>query len=303
MSQNRCSKRKRNQVSYYEGVSDGEDSEVDSQDVMEYSAPKKRAPRPPRPLPKRKLFPFLELPAEIRNAIYGYCLVDASGIHLAATTKKYRRTVERTTDPSLDYSSVSDEGPEQLYPQTLVPSLLAVNKQIHQEGRDILYSNEFRLQDPLTMHSFLVDIGPRAATYLKHVTLVHWGPANRSMHKGYNHSSFAMLALATNLNKFRVEGTITWGNEGKQVARQMYRDGFPWLEAVGAAKGRLDAAVDVIELCEGNFSRNTSQASRTTHLEKNLGAFRAELRKLLHDRMEAVRAKPGRPQKKASEKA
>jgi hypothetical protein len=91
----RSSKRKRAQINYYESTSDVEDvdSQVATKDIEECSPAKvcfltyfwyipalkrnqKRKERPARPLPKRKIFPFLQLPAEIRILIYEYALHD-----------------------------------------------------------------------------------------------------------------------------------------------------------------------------------------------------------------------------------
>lgn len=195
------------------------------------------------------------------------------------------------------HSEASGEEAQPPAARSLVPSLLAVNKQIYNEGRDILYGNYFKLADPITMHSFLVDIGPRAAKWLKSVTLLSCGPW-RGMQKGYNHSSFAMLAQATNLQKFRIDGAMSWGNS-KWTARQVYRDGFPWLEAVGVEKGRLDAAIDLIEMADRNFDSGwRNRGSQTRTHEESMEEFRGELRKLLGARMKAIREKPGKKSKK-----
>src|SRR5438552_169639 len=56
---------------------------------------KRSSKRTSRPRPKRRIFRFLELPAEIRNMIYSHCLTDPRGVYLLPATKNYRRTVER----------------------------------------------------------------------------------------------------------------------------------------------------------------------------------------------------------------
>ncbi|KAF2734099.1 hypothetical protein EJ04DRAFT_494072 [Polyplosphaeria fusca] len=304
-SNRRQSKRKRAQVNYYEGgpddeISSEQGSESQSAQVEEdFSLPKRKASRTSRPLPKRKIFQFLELPAEIRNMIYGYCLSSSRGITLVSDTVKYRRTVRRAgweyierafglhahhRDPDDDDDDEEQDGERThwMEPRPLVPALLAVNKQIHGEACKILYSNRFHMADTLTMHSFIVNMGPRAAALIKNITIRGWG-GYRGMHKAYNHASFAALAAATNLEKLKIETTISWGREPKWVARQIYRDGFPWLEAVGVAKGEYDAAVDLIELTEDNFSgRSWRRPTQSTHtLEENMAEFKIELRKLL----------------------
>lgn len=155
-----------------------------------------------KPLPKKKIFPFLELPGELRNKIYGYCLQDPAGIYLFSTTQKFRRTVFRASeiayrgDPPLPRSTdddTEDENGDKSEPMTpsnvvraLVPALLAVCKKINEEARSILYDHVFHVKDTMALHSFLVDLGPRAATYLKSIDLAEWGHG-RGVHKAYNH--------------------------------------------------------------------------------------------------------------------
>jgi hypothetical protein len=229
------------------------------------------------------------------------------GISLCTTTKHYRRTVERylnLTDwkrekREREESPISDGGAGavvQIEPtiRRLVPSLLAVNKQIFQEARVILYENEFKLADPLALHSFIVDIGPQVAKLLTHVTLCSriYG---RSMQKGYNHSAFAMLASATNIKKLRIEALRNWRDEPHWAARQLYRDGFPWLEAVGAAKGKLDAALDLLEFCSPDDN------CRDRDYEEETGPFKRELGNLLHAHMKRMNEEsaPAKKTKKA----
>lgn len=208
----RCSKRKRTTVDYREEELSDDDVEFvgNGGDVMPTFKSKKQKTTAPKPLPKRKIFPFLQLPAEIRNQIYKMCLTDPAGVYLRPTTKAFRRTVHRVsestyrsprssassslsaptkqghTDGSAGTEQDSQEEEQDLpsvHTQTFVPALLAANKQIYQEGREILYGNDFYMGDTMTMHSFLVDIGARAASLLKCVTLIHWGEG-RGVNKG-----------------------------------------------------------------------------------------------------------------------
>lgn len=67
------------------------------------------------------------------------------------------------------------------------------------------------------------------------------------------------------------------------IAKQLYRDGFHWLEAVGVAKGKFDAAIDIIEIPEVNL--NGFPYGRVNgdnlSLEEKMEQFRGELRKML----------------------
>ncbi|KAF2111513.1 hypothetical protein BDV96DRAFT_184259 [Lophiotrema nucula] len=310
----RQSKRKHVQINYYEGGSDIEDLDDadDGIDVFEESlqaqTKKRKTARPSRPLPKRKIFPFMKLPAEIRNMIYGYSLHDPRGIYLLSETVKYRRTVGRAPWHFMErimeehrtgneFDERDDEEREQqraqerswwMKPSLLAPGLIAVNKQINEECRDILYGNDFHFGDTLALHSFMVNIGPRAASLVESITLRGWS-GGRGMHKAYNHAAFAAMISATNIKKFAFKTSISWGGKPMWVARQLYRDSFPWLEAVGVAKGRFDAAVDLIELAEHNFEGYGWRRARTSdNPEEDKKQFREELSKLLGDHTKQV---------------
>ncbi|KAF2190252.1 hypothetical protein K469DRAFT_624877 [Zopfia rhizophila CBS 207.26] len=296
----RSSKRKRAQINYYEGDDEFQDhyepeTQSQSQDAGKFSQPKKRKStrpsRPSRPLPKRKIFPFLELPAEIRNMIYGYCLTDPHGVLLISATKHYRRIAERGDKYEYDryLNSQNEKSESALEPRPLVPAILAVNKQIYNEGREMLYSNEFKFGDTLALHSFVANIGPRAASLLTDLTLKTW-QYSRCMHKAYNHAAFAAMMAATNIKQFKFDCYLGCSSEPKSVARQVYRDGFPWLEAVGVAKGKIDAAVDLIEIRNDNFQGHYWRSRSQADPEEDFEVFKAELRKLLGVQMDRIRS-------------
>jgi hypothetical protein len=161
----------------------------------------------------------------------------------------------------------------------LVPSLLAVCKQINQDAGDLLYSHHFYAEDPLTLHSFMVDICPRVAARLKHIDLMNWVHARG--HKSYNHTCFTALMPAINLVSFNTHGYLRCGESAKHIAIQMYRDAFPWLEAVGRAKGRIDAGVDVFNIsCAESYHRRDGEVPD----------FKPYMRKLLNERVEKIRS-------------
>jgi hypothetical protein len=272
-----------------------------------------------KPIPKKRIFPFLKLPAEIRNEIYSHCLHDPVGIYLFSTTQKFRRTVYRGTElafrgrpPTLpprpsggSDDEDEDEVAQQDQPRTefrpFIPALLAVCKQINTEARDILYGHEFYVKDTLALHSFLVDLGPRAAGYLKNVTLGEWG-FGRGVHKAYNHACFTALAAATNLEHFTFHGILSWSQSPHSGATIFYRDAFPWLEAVGSVKGKADAALDLINVRvpeEGSIHSwywgrrrgfNSNRPLPSFKGYDQIEGFRKELGKLLNARMERIRS-------------
>ena len=159
----------------------------------------------------------------------------------------------------------------------LVPTLLAVCKQINQEAGDLLYSHHFYVENPLALHSFLVDIGPRVAKLLRHVDMMEWSDGRG--HKSYNHTCFTALMSATNLVSFNTHGYMRCEGTAKHIAIQMYRDGFPWLEAIAREKGKTDAAVDVFNIkCTGHYASSEPDVD-----------YKTEMRKLLNARMDRLR--------------
>lgn len=154
---------------------------------------------------------------------------------------------------------------------TLAPQLLSVCKQINQEAGKLLYDHHFHVENPQALHSFLVDIGASNAALLKHLTMREW----ESGRKSYNHTSFTALIPAVNLVSFNTHGYMRCLKDGKHLGRQLYRDAFQWMEAVGRARGQRDAAADVFNI----------QCMGWRRLEKAVEeGYRIELRRLLNAR-------------------
>jgi hypothetical protein len=222
-------------------------------------------------------------------------------VFLASKLKRYRRTVRRVLPGSLttnDYggyrryghglplrpASDSDSDSAAITLRAFIPNLLALNHQIYDEAQPILYrSNAFVLEDTTALHNFLANIGPRNAAALAEVTIKGWGYSK--MHKALNHPAFTLLVSAVNLRRLHLDCRISWYSSPQRIAMQVYRDAFHWLEAVGSATGRWDAALDVIEVMQDNFATNrygmiNSEVPKPSH-EEQMAIFQDELRKLL----------------------
>lgn len=238
------------------------------------------------------------LPAELKNRIYDVALTDPEGIFFISRTKQYRRIVEREVPNSTDLSgdsrrsrhrynrfrnpssqASSPSAPvKKLTP--LVPNILLLNREIYAETQPILYaSNTFNVEDTTALHAFLANIGTNNRATLTDVTISGWGYTKA--HKAMNHPAFTLLAGATNLQHLRVDCRVSWSG-AKHAARQLYRDGFHWLEAMGVAKGTFDAAVDIVDMEAENFARFHYQNITGNPTEEELREeFQSELRKLL----------------------
>ena len=186
-----------------------------------------------------------------------------------------------------DLASNADSASDTATLPPLVPNLLALNRQIHAETQPILYAaNAFVLEDTTALHNFLATIGARNAAVLADLTVKGWGYSKA--HKALNHPAFTLLAGAVNLKRLHLDCRITWDTRPRRVAMQVYRDGFHWMEAVGAARGRFDAALEIIEVVDENFDGRYSYGPdgskpRPSH-EESMEVFKNELRQLLRAR-------------------
>ncbi|KAF6225363.1 hypothetical protein HO173_012801 [Letharia columbiana] len=104
-------KRKRAEISYHESSSD--EVEVDDEygasdgKLTARSRKKLKASHTAvstKTLPKRNIFPFTSLPAELKNQIYALSLIDPDGIFLISKTKQYRRTIQRSVPYTVNSS-------------------------------------------------------------------------------------------------------------------------------------------------------------------------------------------------------
>lgn len=165
----------------------------------------------------------------------------------------------------------------------LTPNVLLLNRTIYAETQPILYAgNTFAVEDTTAMHAFLATIGPKNRATLTDLTVKGWGYTKA--HKALNHPAFTLLAGAVNLTRLHIDCQILWGGPNR-IAKQLYRDGFHWLEAVGATKGRVDAAIDLIEISEGILTTcygYISSQSEDVSAEEAMEEFRAALRRMLH---------------------
>lgn len=215
---------------------------------------------------------------------------DAGGITLVSKTKSYRRTVARGPIEN-DAADAVDDGQLQGTghthgPNQLIPNLLAVNKQIYSEAIGYLYMQPVIVEDTYALHSFLATIGSHRSK-VTNIIVRNYG-CGRGTHKAMNFCAFTLLATCVNLRSIFLDCEVVWDRTPKNLARRIYRDANYFLNEVGLAKGRRDAAIDLLQLNEWNFDRSRSRSwymrTRNVEIPGQEGfkrEFQTELRKLL----------------------
>jgi hypothetical protein len=148
-------------------------------------------------------------------------------------------------------------------------------------------------------------LGPSGAKQLKTLRIRGW-LTGRGL-KAYNHCCFAVLAWATNLTAFYLDCQVGQYRDITFGADQIYRDAFPWLEAVGRAQGRFDAALDIIKLDETYFMNYRGSYHDPSYLtserfKKSLEGFQAVLRTALGAHQKRILARPSSKRMKVAKK-
>ncbi|KAL8678597.1 MAG: hypothetical protein Q9186_005060 [Xanthomendoza sp. 1 TL-2023] len=279
-------KRKRKETSYYPSDSEVSDSvafksDIDDEDMQPSKKAKVAATTvPAKPLVEKKFFPFMSLPPELKNKIYGYALISDLWIMLRPLIVHSRRIVCLR----LSYSEIVLQGRSILGSAlpSLCPKLLLLNKKTYAETQPILYgANRFLFEEMRVLHTFCGTIGPGNCASLQQLRIKDWYyQSNRFI----NYAGFTTLASAINITCLKLDCQfIMEGNprRARGVARQFYRDSHLWLEAVGKAKGRLDAAVELISLDLDPVEYDIDLTEGT--LDETIAAFKKELRVLLHN--------------------
>lgn len=246
-----------------------------------------------------KTFNFMDLPGELKNKIYDQALKHHEPIILVTKTKQHRHVIQFGMDHDFDRGTprphwgymvrkVPYRPATGIAKPFIVPNLLAVSRQVYAEAQPILYGgNVFILKDPAVLHTFCAKIGPRNCAALKELVLKEYGYSGVS--KAMNHAAFTMLASAgaVNLNRIHLDCDVHCFG-GKLIAKTMMRDGHFWFEAVGLAKGKWDAAVDMLDpgsnVVSGAYKWkdiDIGDPAVAAKFKEGLQEFRAELRLLL----------------------
>ncbi|KAF2416196.1 hypothetical protein EJ08DRAFT_703714 [Tothia fuscella] len=288
----RRSTRKRPHVNYVREYSFNDSTSSEEEEDFEPTNKRVKPTRKSKPLPKHKLFPFMRLPAELRNKIYEMALLDTGAIYVSSKTKSYRRVAKRCKSgeghPQYDNSSryrrsqnlnSTDEEQEEPARNVFSPSLLAVSKTIYCEAASLLYSQPFVISDNYALLTFLNQIGPRHAEMLRNLTIKSW--CDSRSHQAINFPAMAVLAYATNLERLNIACAVGYFRHygwrtGKsvaialKVARKIYRDCYPWLESIGRTKKDVTAGVALLEVSVDNFEDGWNGVAHVDGVDEQL---------------------------------
>ncbi|KAK5739214.1 hypothetical protein LTR17_005515 [Elasticomyces elasticus] len=147
----------------------------------------------------RKSFPFLSLSAELRNEIYE--------LHLSLAGTVQPSTKEPTSASRKAAVLVNGKVPDS------VLSLLAVNRQIHDEALGIFYNrNPLSFEDTLHLHAFMVCLGNQRLESVRDIT-VHYADLS-SGGRSLSELVFGQLKRMKNLRRLQI---IMQGDLAKKV--------------------------------------------------------------------------------------
>ncbi|KAF1978500.1 hypothetical protein BU23DRAFT_651311 [Bimuria novae-zelandiae CBS 107.79] len=193
-------------------------------------------------------FPFLKLPAEMRNSIYEFALV---------TTDKIR--IHRVMDPVTKCRTYAVRENSKYVPRTkdneIAIGLLRACKQTHKEASEFLYTkNRFVFPGTGELSSFF----GRYYQHVQHLTRVKVdininatvsSPVCKHVEATLNTLIFAehLETLSVNIHSsIHVQDN---GNEQMgRVAREFYLCAQHWLHAVGQRKGDKKAALGILDV-------------------------------------------------------
>lgn len=271
-------------------------------------------PRGGRPLPKHKVFPFMKLPSEIRNTIYRECLVShevkdepRTALYFLACRRGYRRAVNRSTadvvvNPShrrphfahhhprgRSNSEPRNETDPTPVVKPVVVNLLATCKAVYAEAAPLLYHQRFVFHDSMALMNFVSECTPRTAALLRHVEVVRWEHTRTQKQVAF----LAMSMLATkgcvNLESLKIAWSLRYIWRASRpihelVARKVYRDLYPWLDAVGKASGNMYKGLTALNIGDEIWKRSSNlQHLQAREADLAAAAYHKELKKLIRE--------------------
>lgn len=261
----------------------------------------------------------MELPAETRNQIYRECLVsdqrDEKGrpsFYLHHVRRGHRHTVTRGAwedentsawhyhrhrGYNWNHCDVEAES-EAAEVKTLGVSLLATCKAIYAETAPLLYHQRFVFRDGMALIGFMSECTPRAGGLIRNIEILQWLKTRSRKNIGFLAISLLAAKGCVNLNSLEVADALGWfhtygglGSERKnqaihdRVARKVYSDFYPWLEAVGRASGNMYKGLSVLDIGVATWQRSSASAYLDGQEKEAslISAYHKALKKLIRE--------------------
>jgi epsin len=189
----------------------------------------------PMPLAPKDIFPFMQLPAELRIHIYHMALHRAEPLllHAARTDKDEEPARDGTCASSADFpiaparrSRVPSPPPDSPTPlDPVVPTILRLNQHIYKEARSVLYSNNiFTLSLSSGIHT-LSTLHQRSRSLIKHVILTI--PSHHDILDGFADLVRLGLRYCWGLKTFKIIMQASLPDDGRMThATSVYANAF-----------------------------------------------------------------------------
>lgn len=175
-------------------------------------------------VPSQSIFPFLDLPVEIRNIIYSFVLNCGK-----ASSIERRRNLEIRNRTAI----------------------MSASRQIYLEARSVLYA-QMIFPYLSNFHDALLRMGPTNRSLLKSIR-VNGGANQCAKSRLLAQSCMLLQDAAKSLNTFHINycfrelGVTSACWNADDLARRFYQDTYQLLESIGSARGSHDAALEVFQ--------------------------------------------------------
>ena len=153
-------------------------------------------------------------------------------------------------------------------------ALLAVNKEIHAEAVQILYSHTLKVENTTCLLDFLGQLQHAVRPRITKVWIKQYvkTTCRNAMH---------FLAESPNVSALHIENAISIENNPLKAARNFYMDAYKFLEAVGATRGDKAAGVDILTFGKAALQSKDEKKALKPYEDENVEAFRKALKEKL----------------------
>ncbi|KAL8992856.1 MAG: hypothetical protein Q9169_006789 [Polycauliona sp. 2 TL-2023] len=178
-----------------------------------------------RATPQKPIFPFLSLPAELRNKIYQYALTTNYEVPLRCKRFNTGKVVPKL-GPTRCFQSIlfrsrgapwKDDWREEFAPSerpSFAPNILVLNRQVHEEAQAILYGSNFlSFKNTKSLLILCTFIGPKNIAVLQELRIKMWGWGSEVV----NYTAFAMLTRAVSLELVSDDWPLEQDDGAKQA--------------------------------------------------------------------------------------